>query len=186
MDYCRFLLPVCLAFAVICQCEVGGAQVPVQDVVRGREEAPATQEEQDSAKDRVESAELSAGSPLGALWHGVVSVWNYEITAVEDRSITVGTVVSSVFLLFVGIVLSRLLSQAFGQRVLPRLGMHRSAAAAIQSLTFYALTATFTLWALRFVNIPLTMFTFLGGAIAIGVGFGSQNIVNNFISGLIL
>ena len=34
--------------------------------------------------------------------------------------------------------------------------------------------------------MPLTAFAFLGGAIAIGVGFGSQNIVNNFISGLIL
>jgi potassium efflux system protein len=44
----------------------------------------------------------------------------------------------------------------------------------------------FTLLALRFVNVPLTLFTFLGGAIAIGVGFGSQNILNNFISGLVL
>ena len=34
--------------------------------------------------------------------------------------------------------------------------------------------------------MPLTVFTFLGGALAIAVGFGSQNILNNFISGLIL
>ena len=40
--------------------------------------------------------------------------------------------------------------------------------------------------ALQAVNVPLTLFTFVGGALAIGVGFGSQNIVNNFISGLIL
>jgi small-conductance mechanosensitive channel len=32
----------------------------------------------------------------------------------------------------------------------------------------------------------MTVFSFLGGALAIGAGFGSQNIVNNFISGLIL
>ncbi|MBI2479359.1 MAG: mechanosensitive ion channel, partial [Planctomycetia bacterium] len=61
-----------------------------------------------------------------------------------------------------------------------------SGAAAMQSLSFYVLLICFTLTALKFVNVPLTMFTFLGGAIAIGVGFGSQNIVNNFISGLIL
>jgi small-conductance mechanosensitive channel len=36
------------------------------------------------------------------------------------------------------------------------------------------------------VHIPLTVFTMIGGAVALGVGFGSQNIVNNFISGLIL
>ena len=39
---------------------------------------------------------------------------------------------------------------------------------------------------LELVNVPVTVFTFLGGAVAIGVGFGSQNILNNFISGLIL
>ncbi|MFG0315709.1 MAG: mechanosensitive ion channel family protein, partial [Planctomycetota bacterium JB042] len=31
-----------------------------------------------------------------------------------------------------------------------------------------------------------TAFTILGGAFAIGIGFGSQNLMNNFISGLIL
>jgi small-conductance mechanosensitive channel len=36
------------------------------------------------------------------------------------------------------------------------------------------------------VNIPLAVFAFLGGAVAIGVGFGAQNIINNFISGFIL
>jgi small-conductance mechanosensitive channel len=36
------------------------------------------------------------------------------------------------------------------------------------------------------VNIPLTLFTFLGGAIAIGIGFGAQNLINNFISGFIV
>ncbi len=36
------------------------------------------------------------------------------------------------------------------------------------------------------LRIPLTAFVFLGGAIAIGVGFCSQTLMNNFISGLIL
>ena len=44
----------------------------------------------------------------------------------------------------------------------------------------------FTLFSLKVVNVPLTALTVLGGALALGVGFGSQNIINNFISGLIL
>jgi len=39
---------------------------------------------------------------------------------------------------------------------------------------------------LDFLQIPLTAFAFISGAIAIGVGFGAQNIINNFISGWIL
>lgn len=39
---------------------------------------------------------------------------------------------------------------------------------------------------LHILNIPLTAFAFLSGAIAIGLGFGAQNIINNFISGWIL
>ncbi len=36
------------------------------------------------------------------------------------------------------------------------------------------------------LKIPLTMFAFLGGALAIGIGFGTQTLIKNFISGIIL
>lgn len=39
---------------------------------------------------------------------------------------------------------------------------------------------------LDLINVPLTAFAFVSGAIVIGVGFGAQNIINNFISGWIL
>jgi small-conductance mechanosensitive channel len=57
---------------------------------------------------------------------------------------------------------------------------------ALQTIAFYTLLVTFSLFSLQLISIPLTVFAFLGGAVAIGVGFGSQNILNNFISGLIL
>jgi small-conductance mechanosensitive channel len=40
--------------------------------------------------------------------------------------------------------------------------------------------------AMSLLRIPLTAFAFISGAVAIGVGFGAQNIVNNFISSWIL
>jgi small-conductance mechanosensitive channel len=39
---------------------------------------------------------------------------------------------------------------------------------------------------LRMARIPLTAFAFLGGALAIGVGFGAQNVIKNLISGVII
>lgn len=39
---------------------------------------------------------------------------------------------------------------------------------------------------LDMLSVPLTAFAFISGAVAIGVGFGAQNIINNFISGWIL
>jgi small-conductance mechanosensitive channel len=42
------------------------------------------------------------------------------------------------------------------------------------------------LQAMRTVEIDLTAFTIVGGALAIGVGFGSQALINNFIGGLIM
>jgi small-conductance mechanosensitive channel len=50
------------------------------------------------------------------------------------------------------------------------------------------LIAGFTLivTALSLVDIPLSAFAFLGGALAIGVGFGTQNVLKNLISGVML
>jgi small-conductance mechanosensitive channel len=59
----------------------------------------------------------------------------------------------------------------------------------IQLLTRAYLILGFVILAfiiLDFLNVPLAAFAFISGAVAIGVGFGAQNIINNFISGWIL
>lgn len=119
-------------------------------------------------------------------YEAVGSVWSKELVAVEDNPITIGKITTAILLFGLGILVSRLLSRGFAALVRRRSALDEGAIAAIQSLAFYALIALFFLVALNSVNIPLTAFTVAGGAIAIGIGFGSQTVVNNFVSGLIL
>lgn len=119
-------------------------------------------------------------------WRVVTTVWNYELTSFDDRSVTAGKVCIGIVLMFGGVFLSRRATKIISRLLLPHVGLHSGAAVAIESLAFYALVVTSALTALHVINVPLTVFTFLGGAVAIGVGFGSQNILNNFISGVIL
>ncbi len=52
---------------------------------------------------------------------------------------------------------------------------------------FYAVVITTLVFVtLGLLHVPLGALTFISGAIAIGVGFGAQNVINNFISGWIL
>jgi potassium-dependent mechanosensitive channel len=114
------------------------------------------------------------------------NAWYYELTHFEDGTVTVGKVIKGLTLLIVGVWLSRRFTHGLARKVLLRMGVQEGVAEAVQSLTFYLLTVISALMALHMVHVPLTIFTFMGGAVAIGVGFGSQKILNNFISGVIL
>ena len=70
-----------------------------------------------------------------------------------------------------------------------QLEQHNVDAGSVQLIRrlFYIIVITVLVFtALDLLSIPLTAFAFITGAIAIGVGFGAQNIINNFISGWIL
>ncbi|MFC1885403.1 mechanosensitive ion channel family protein, partial [Thermodesulfobacteriota bacterium] len=84
------------------------------------------------------------------------------------------------------IISAKLIIRIIGNRLLTRTPLKRNSALAIQKMFAYSAYVLVLLFALRMVNIPLAAFAFLGGAIAIGVGFGAQNIINNFISGFII
>lgn len=113
-------------------------------------------------------------------------LWNFEITTIDDAPFTIGSLTMGLFLFAIGLWASRLGSAIVGRFAANRLKLDAGAVHAMQTFSFYALLISFTLLALQAVHFPLTAFTFLGGALAIGVGFGSQNVMNNFISGLIL
>ncbi len=113
-------------------------------------------------------------------------VWNYELTSVDDSPITIGSFVLAVLLFCFGLWVSRRGAAAVRRVAESRFKLDVGASHALQNMAFYALLVSFTLLALQAIHFPLTAFTVLGGALAIGVGFGSQNVMNNFISGLIL
>ena len=122
---------------------------------------------------------------LGA-WHQAEAVWNKELAEIDERSITVGKIIKAVSLFIGGWIVSRVLAALFANRLLKRFRLSKDGTAAMRTLVFYVLLAGVALSALRTVNVPLTAFTILGGALAIGVGFGSQALINNFIGGLIM
>lgn len=114
-----------------------------------------------------------------------LTVWHFPLIPVGDNPITVGELVLVLVLAMVGYLLSRFFERVLSRR-LARTDMRPDAIQTLQRILFYVLIVCVALTALSLLHIPITAFAFLTGAVAIGVGFGAQNIINNFISGWIL
>ena len=82
--------------------------------------------------------------------------------------------------------LARLVTFLLDEDVIPRLTLHRGVGATISRLSYYAVLLVGFLIALSAAGLGLDRFTVIIGAFGVGIGFGLQNIVNNFVSGLIL
>lgn len=113
------------------------------------------------------------------------SFWNYQLFQLGGAEYTVGQFILLALLLIVGFGFSKLLEKLFSKR-LSKTSLRPHAVQTLQRVLFYLLIIGVVLAALSLLHIPVAAFAFLTGAVAIGVGFGAQNIINNFISGWIL
>jgi len=136
----------------------------------------------------LESIRAALGDEAFEALQIVGDVWNIVLVKGSDGKplVTIGTLCGGIVLLGLGYIAAGIISRWLASKLLTRFGLSKSGVSPLQSITFYVLLATFTMLSLNVLNVPMTVFSFLGGALAIGAGFGSQNIVNNFISGLIL
>lgn len=120
------------------------------------------------------------------MWDQILAVWNYPLISLSDGAvITVSQIVLVLVLVTIGLIASRWIDRAVGRR-LGRTQMEADAVMAVRRVLFYTLVVIVAITALGLLHVPLTAFAFVSGAVAIGVGFGAQNIINNFISGWIL
>jgi small-conductance mechanosensitive channel len=115
----------------------------------------------------------------------IKTIWDYPLFTFGGNSILVSQLVLVLIVLLVGYVISKLIER-FLQRRLAKTELRADASYLLQRIVFYTLLVVVLMTALSVLNVPLAAFAFISGAIAIGVGFGAQNIINNFISGWIL
>jgi small-conductance mechanosensitive channel len=81
---------------------------------------------------------------------------------------------------------ARLVHFVLDEEVFPRLGLAPGVPFALSTLARYAILLVGFLVALSALGFDLDRITILLGAFGVGIGFGLQTIVNNFVSGLIL
>ncbi|MBU2923819.1 mechanosensitive ion channel [Colwellia sp. 1_MG-2023] len=115
----------------------------------------------------------------------IVAFLNTSIISIENQPITMGDILLIPLLLIIGVYLTKW----FVKRITKQLTTQHTDPNIIHLLRriFYIIAITIIIITiLDLINVPITAFAFLSGAIAIGFGFGAQNIINNFISGWIL
>jgi small-conductance mechanosensitive channel len=101
-------------------------------------------------------------------------------------SLALGDFLAFVLTVYLASVLSSLIEFVLAEDVFPRLSLRPGLPYALSRLIKYAIVSVGFFVALLALGVNLNRVTVLGGALGIGVGFGLQNIVNNFVSGLIL
>jgi potassium efflux system protein len=101
-------------------------------------------------------------------------------------SLSLGDVLAFVATIWLAFMVSRFVRFALEEDVFPRLPMGRGLPYAISSLLHYLILLLGFLAAIGAMGVDLNRVTLLTGAFGVGVGFGLQTIVNNFVSGIIL
>jgi small-conductance mechanosensitive channel len=123
---------------------------------------------------------------LKAGLHPFLELWNVKLITIAGIKLTLGSSLLALFILAFATRLSRLVVKIVNKRLIEQFVDDKAVQNTYQTFAFYGALAGVITIAMTVAGIPLTVFTVVGGALAIGVGFGSQNIVNNFISGVIL
>jgi small-conductance mechanosensitive channel len=123
-------------------------------------------------------------------WAVLHASYNYGIKDAAHPSGT-GSLSLGRFLLFGLLVwgtflISRFVRFVLAEEFYPKLKLAPGVPYATSTLIHYTILVIGIFFALTVVGVDLSQYAVLGGAVGVGLGFGLQNIFNNFVSGIIL
>lgn len=117
---------------------------------------------------------------------GYIGDWLSHEISVGSLSFTAGDLLVFGFTVWLAFAISRLVRFVLEEDIYTRVELGGGVAYAISTILHYVLLLVGVLLAIAAIGVDLTNFTILAGAFGVGLGFGMQAIVNNFVSGLIL
>ena len=119
---------------------------------------------------------------VSKLLHGFL---NYDLVSVSGNHIRVGNILLSTLLFLLGIKYYKNYTHFVGKYLRTKI-LDKDAVNALEKLILYISVILYVITILEIANVPLNIFAFIGGALAIGIGLGAQTLINNFISSLII
>ncbi len=137
---------------------------------------------------------------LGILWFAGILHILWIFTTISDAlsaissaklvigsmTITPGLIMAVAIAFYITLLFSHGITAVLLQETLPRYNVEHGVQLSFTRLIHYAILTIGFLIILRIIGFGLGQITIIGGALGVGIGFGLQAIVNNFVSGLIL
>ena len=114
------------------------------------------------------------------------SVLGYELFRIGDTPVTTASLAASLVVLVVSYFLARLVRSLVSNRLLARTHVSRGLRALLGRFASYLVFFFGAAIALQTLGIRATTLTAFGAAVGVGVGLGLQDIVKNFVAGLVL
>ncbi len=115
-----------------------------------------------------------------------IEVFTYDDGERGQRSVTLGNLLTALLLFILPYFIVHLIVRHLKRTMVGMKLIGEAQANTLGNWVTILVAFPLALIALNFLNIPLTIFAFLGGALVIGLGFGMQTIIKNFISGIII
>ncbi|MBK6808904.1 MAG: mechanosensitive ion channel [Sandaracinaceae bacterium] len=106
--------------------------------------------------------------------------------SVGEVTLSLGRIGTFVLALLLAYWASRFAGFLLDEDVLPRMNLGRGVAPTVSMLSRYTIIGLGIVLAVAAAGVHLSNLTFIMGALGVGIGFGLQTVVNNFVSGLIL
>ena len=110
----------------------------------------------------------------------------YKFVLAEGRYTTPFKLLISILVLVAAFIFTRYLKNLLRTKVYEKAQLEQGARRAISSGITYFVIGVAAIIGLNIAGIPLRSLTIFAGAFGIGLGFGMQNIINNFVSGIII
>lgn len=104
----------------------------------------------------------------------------------QETPVTLLSILIFIFFLIASVLIGRFIKNTLQKRVLPRFEIESGLSYTLSRVTYYTIVSIGVLVSFQFVGIDLSSLAVIFGLLSVGIGFGLQNITNNFISGLIV
>lgn len=113
-------------------------------------------------------------------------VLDYTLFRIGDTSVTAASLAAAIIILVGSYLLARLVRSLVTNRLLARTHLSMGVRYMLGRFTGYIVLVLGAMVALQTIGIRATTLTAFGAALGVGIGFGLQDIVKNFVAGLIL